>query len=97
MNEPVFNRADAVALYLTMVPRVGVKLAVMGAAARFGVCTDAIRRAVTSTAVREYLHAVGLSHEPALNIVIAAAKKFSISTDALQSAIDEHLLSVEAL
>lgn len=97
MNEPVFNRADAVALYLMLIPRVGAKLAVMGAAARFGVCTEAIRRAITATAVREYLHAVGLSHEPAINVVIAAANKFSISTDALYSAIDEHLLSVEAL
>lgn len=97
MNEPVFNRADAVAHYLMVAQRVGVKLAVEATAARYGVCTDAIRRAVVATAVREYLHAVGLTHEPALSVVIAAAAKFRITTDELQGAIDEHLLSVEAL
>jgi hypothetical protein len=96
-TEQSFDRAGAVARYLELVPRVGPRLATAGAAAQFGVCTDAIRRAVVSTAVREHLHAVGLTHEPALSVVIAAAAKFRLTTDELQCAIDDHQLSMEAL
>jgi len=51
---------------------------------------------VTARAVCEYLHALGITHEPALEVLIAAARKFHIPTEALQLAVDEHLLSVEA-
>ncbi len=97
MNEPVFNRADAVTRFLELVPRVGWTQAVAGVAARHGVSTHAIKQAIVASAVREYLHAVGLTHEPACSVVIAAAAKYRLTTDELQSAIDEHLLSMELL
>ena len=101
-TESTFDRAAAVAYYLDLVQRSGHTVnprvvAISGTAYRFGVCKDAVLRAVLATAVREYLHAVGLTHEPALSVAIAAAAKFSLTTDELQCAIDDHLTSMEAL
>lgn len=95
-TEQSFDRAAAVAHYLVLLERMDRADAITGAASQFGVCVDAIRIAFTAAAVREYLHALGLTHEPALEVLIAAARKFHIPTEVLQSAVDEHLLSMEA-
>lgn len=96
-TEQSFDRAAAVAHFLVLAERMTPMEALRGAAATFGVFPGEVARAVMGAAVREYLHALGLTHEPALEVLIAAAKKFHIKLPSLQSAVDEHLLSVEAL
>lgn len=97
MNELAFNREAAVAHYLAIVQHVDRADAIQETAASFGVFVDAIRIGIINAAVRDYLHAVGLTHEPAFSVVIAAAAYYRLTTDELQCAIDEHLLSVELL
>jgi len=95
-TEQSFDRAAAVAQFLVLVERVSPMDALRGVAASFGVFPGEVSRAVMSAAIREYLHALGLTHEPALEVLIAAAKKFHIKLPSLQAAVDEHLLSMEA-
>lgn len=63
-TEQSFNRAAAVAEFLVLVERMSPMDALRGAAANRGVFPGEISRAVMSAAVREYLHAVGLTHDP---------------------------------
>lgn len=52
---------------------------------------------VNAKAVCEYLQEIGTSHDPVLEVLITTAKKYHLTTEALLCAVDEHLLSMEAL
>lgn len=93
----IYSRRQIASLFCSMVAQHPRRHAIEMTAVLFGQSAETVERVLVDAAVTEYLHAVGLTHEPALSVVIAAAAKYRLTTDELQVAIDDHLLSVEVL